>query len=126
MLDITGRLEQCEIVLNENQQETIARSATQYMNALERNIPDRFPTKIINVLEDFHIFNAGMVPEEESGKFKVVGNKEAQIFKNHYCKDNTEKNKGPKNKWDDFKYEMVKFKKKWINFSHSSRTTKLN
>ena len=35
MLDITGQLEQCEIALNENQQEIIARLATQYVDPLE-------------------------------------------------------------------------------------------
>ena len=35
MLDITGQLEQCEIALNENQQEMIARLATQYVDPLE-------------------------------------------------------------------------------------------
>ena len=38
MLDITGQLEHCEIALNENQHEMIAGLATQYMDALERNI----------------------------------------------------------------------------------------
>ena len=35
MLDITGKLEQCEIALNENQQEIIARLATQYVDPLK-------------------------------------------------------------------------------------------
>ena len=38
MLDITGHLEQCKIALNENQQEMIARFATQYVDSLEQNI----------------------------------------------------------------------------------------
>ena len=87
MLNITGRLEQCKIVLNENQQERIARLATQYMDALEQNIQERFPTKIINVLRAFRIFDAGMVPDEESKDFEVFGNEEIQIFKNQYYKD---------------------------------------
>ena len=99
MLDITGQLEHCEIALNENQQEMIAGLATQYMDALERNIQDRFPTKIINVLEAFHIFDAGMVPEEKSKEFKVFDKEEVQIFKNHYYKDNIEKAEGLKHQW---------------------------
>ena len=83
MLDITGRLKQCEIALNENQQ-MIPRLTTQYEGALEQNIRDRFPTKIVNGLEAFHVFDAGMVPEEESKEFEFFGNKEVQIFENHY------------------------------------------
>ena len=98
MLDITGQLEHCEIALNENQQEMIARLATQYEDALERNIWDGFPTKIINVLEAFHIFDAGMVPEEQSKEFKR-NKEEVQIFKNHYYKDNIEKAEGLKHQW---------------------------
>ena len=64
----------------------------------------------------FHIFDTGMVPEEKSAEFKVFGNDEVQIFKNHYYKDNIEKAEGLKNRWDDFKYEMVPLKKKWISF----------
>ena len=41
MLDITEQLEECKIALNENQQEIIARLATQYVNALERSIRER-------------------------------------------------------------------------------------
>ena len=72
--------------LNENQ-EMIARLATQYVDALEQSIQDRFPTEIINVLEAFHIFDAGIVPEEESKEFEVFDNEEVQIFKNHYYKE---------------------------------------
>ena len=54
----------------------IARLATQYAYALEQNIRDRFPSKIINVLEAFHIFDTGMVPEEEKEEFEVFGNDE--------------------------------------------------
>ena len=115
MLDITEQLEQCKIALNENQQEIIARLATQYVNALGRNIRERFPTEIINLFETLHIFGAGMVPEE-SEEFEVFGNKEVQIFKNHYYKGNIKKAAGLENQWDDFKYEMVTLKKKWISF----------
>ena len=62
----------------------LARLTTQYVDALEWNIWDRFPTKIINVLEDFHIFEIGMLPEEKSKQFRVFGKEEVQIFKNHY------------------------------------------
>ena len=115
MLDITEQLEECKIALNENQQEIIARLATQYVNALERSIRERFPTEIINLFEALHIFGAGMVPEE-SEEFEVFGNKEVQIFKNHYYKGNIKKAAGLENQWDDFKYEMVTLKKKWISF----------
>ena len=84
LLDITGRLEQYEIALNENQQEMISRLATQYVGALEQNIRDRFPTEIINGLEAFHIFDDGMVPEEGSKDFEFFGNEKVQIFENHY------------------------------------------
>ena len=66
--------------MNENQQEMIVRLATQYVDALERNIRDRYPTKIINVLEAFHMFNAGMVPEEESEEFKAFWQRGSQNF----------------------------------------------
>ena len=123
MLDITGRLEQCEIALNESQQEMIARLAAQYVNALEQNIRERFPTEIINVLKVCHIFDAGMVPEEESEEFDVFGNEEVQIFKNHYYKD-IEKAKELENQWDDFKYEMVTLKKKRIGFKSRLKNNK--
>ena len=113
-----------QIALNENQQELIARLATQYVDALERNIQDRFPTKINSVLEAFHIFDAGMVPEEESKEFEVFDNKEVEIFTNHYYKDNNEKTEGLKHQWDDFKYEMVTLKKKWISFKSQLKNNK--
>ena len=113
-----------EIALNENQQEMIARLTTQYVDALERNIRDRFPTEIINVLEALYIFDAGMVLEEESKEFEVFGNAEVQIFKNHCYKDNTEKAEGLEHQWDDFKYEMVTLKKKWISFKSQLRNNK--
>ena len=116
MIDIAGQLEQCEIALSENQQEMIARLATKYVDALEQSIRKRFPTEIINKLEAFHIFDAGMVPEEESEEFEVFGNKEVQIFKNHYYKDNIEKADGLGNQWDDFKYEMGTLDNMWISF----------
>ena len=78
MLDITEQLEQCKIALNENQQEIIARLATQYVNALERNIRDRFPTEIINLFEALHIFGAGMVPEE-SEEFEVLATRKSKF-----------------------------------------------
>ena len=125
MLDITGQLEHCEIALNENQQEMIARLATQYEDALERNIWDGFPTKIINVLEAFHIFDAGMVPEEKSKEFKVFDKEEVQIFKNHYYKDNIEKAKGLKHQWYDFKHEIFILNKKWISFKSQLKNNKI-
>ena len=91
MLDIGGQLEQWEIALNENQQEMTARLATQYVDALEQNIQDRFRTEIIHVLKVFHIFDGGMVPEEKSEEFEVFGNNVVQMFKNHYYKDNIER-----------------------------------
>ena len=123
MLDITGRLEQCEIALNESQQEMIARLAAQYVNALEQNIRERFPTEIINVLKVCHIFDAGMFLEEESEEFEIFGNEEVQIFKNHYYKD-IEKAKELENQWDDFKYEMVTLKKKRIGFKSRLKNNK--
>ena len=62
----------------------LARLLTQYVDALEWNIWDIFPTKIINVLEAFHIFEIGMLPKEKSKQFGVSGKEEVQIFKNHY------------------------------------------
>ena len=62
----------------------LARLSTQYVDALEWNIWDIFPTKIINVLEAFHIFEIGMLPKEKSKQFGVFGKEEVQIFKNHY------------------------------------------
>ena len=94
------------------------------MDALDQNIWDRFPTKIINVLEAFHIFDAVMVPVEEGEESEIFGNKEVQIFKNHYYKDNIRKVEGPKNHWDDFKYEMVTLKKKWISFKSQLKNNK--
>ena len=86
------------------------------MDALDQNIRDRFPTKIINVLEAFHIFDAVMVPVEEGEESEIFGNKEVQIFKNHYYKDNIEKADGLGNQWDDFKYEMGTLDNMWISF----------
>ena len=91
---------------------------------MEQNIRDRFPSKIINVLEAFHIFHTGMVPEEKSKEFEVFGNEEVQIFKNHYYKDNTEKAEGLENQWDGFNYEMVTLKKKWIGFKSQLKNNK--
>ena len=102
----------------------IARLATKYVDALELNIWDRFPTEIINVMETFHIFDTGMVPEEKSEEFEVFGNEEVQIFKNHYHKDKIEKAEGLKNQCDDFKYEMVTLKKKWISFKSQLKNNK--
>ena len=99
--------------------------ATQYVDALEQNIQDRFCTEIIHVLKVFHIFDGGMVPEEKSEKFEVFGNNVVQIFKNHYYKDNIEKTGGFENQWDDFKCEMVRLKKKWISFKSQLMNKKI-
>ena len=94
------------------------------MDALEPNIWDRFPTKMINVLEAFHIFDARVVPEEESKKFEVFGNKEVQILKNYYYKNNIKKAKSLKHQWNDFKYEMATLKKKWFSFKSQLKSNK--
>ena len=96
------------------------------MDALDQNIRDRFPTKIINVLEAFHIFDAVMVPVEEGEESEIFGNKEVQIFKNHYYKDNIRKVEGPKNHWDDLNMKWLHWRKSGLVSSHSSRTTKMN
>ena len=71
-------------------------------------------------MEAFHIFDAGMVPEEESKEFEEV-----QIYKNHYYKDNIEKVEGLENQWNDFKYVMVKLTKKWISFKSQLKNNKI-
>ena len=57
-------------------------------------------------------------------KIEIFGNKEVQIFKNHYYKDNIRKVEGLKNQWDDFKYEMVTLKKKWTSFKSQLKNNK--
>ena len=94
------------------------------MDVLEPNIWDRFPTKMINVLEAFHIFDACVVPEEESKKFEVFGNTEVQILKNYYYKNNIKKAKSLKHQWNDFKYEMATLKKKWFSFKSQLKSNK--
>ena len=79
MVDIAGQLEQCEIALSENQQEMIARLATKYVDALEQSIWNRFPTEINNKLEAFHIFHAGMVPEEESEDLRSLATRKSKF-----------------------------------------------
>ena len=46
------------------------------MNALDRNIKERFPKDIITVLKSLDIFDVDMVPNDADVEFAIYGNAE--------------------------------------------------
>ena len=116
LADVEGRLLLCGIQLTKNQKEVVHGLTKSYVNALDRTIRKRFPEDVITVLESFDIFNADIVPNDADVEFAICGNTEIDVLQNYFFDEDEEKASKLKNKWQEFKHEMLSLKTKWAQF----------
>ena len=123
--DVDGRLRRCQFDFSTFQKEMIAELATRYINALENNIRQRFPKDVVTVLEAFNIFNAEVIPNSTSDEFAIYGTDEIEVSKKHYYDNKLKTGELLINQWEDFRYELVSLKKKWVSFKENLKANKL-
>jgi hypothetical protein len=57
--------------------------------------------------------------------FELYGKKEIDTLQNHYFCDDQKKAQHLANKWQDFKFELVKLRKRWFEFKESVESNKM-
>ena len=110
-----GRLHRCGLTLSDNKMQELCSLMNRYIVTLQDNINNRFEPTLPQV-SAFSIFDIANLPNESDPGFEDYGQAEIKIISNHFYGTKEEVEKTMKSakllaQWENFKFEMVAWKK---------------
>ena len=79
--DIETHLKTCNLVVDESDEEEVHSIAERYVNAMVLNIDERFPSNVMDILDELSIFNVENIPTgQESDEFTMYGIHEIEVL----------------------------------------------
>ena len=125
-LDTGGRFHSLGMTFSENARELAIGRTEAYVNSICGNIDDRFPEDATKVLGALDVFNVEKVPGDmTSQSFKVYGQAEMRVLGNHFHPNDLAKVEELLKQWDDFKFDLIEVKGKWVQFKENIESNKL-
>ena len=90
------------------------------------NIEERFPSDVLDILDAFGIFHLDSIPTDaSSNEFSVYGNNEIEILSELFFLGDDEKKDNIIEEWDNFKFDLLSLRRKWIVLKENLAANKL-
>ena len=124
--EVTSRLQRCNLVIAERDEESVKSITERYTKAMIWNIEERFQSDVLGILDAFGIFNLDSIPTHaSSNEFSIYGNNEVKTLSEHFFLGDGEKQNDVIEEWNNFKFDLLSLRRKWIVLKENLAANKL-